>query len=119
MWNCGKLFNCRKHEQSCKLSSPQFVDCGEDVKLEIKQETDSKFDDPISVESHVEVESSDSKDTIKLEIKHEIQESEDLQDPLSTEWDLQKCHLLLKLLFKNLKLLIRCFSTSYLIHIFK
>ena len=37
----------------------------------------------ISLES--EPESSDCKETIKLEIKQEIQETEDVQDPLSTE----------------------------------
>ena len=43
------------------------------------------LDDPIFVESQVEIESSDCKETIKCEIKQEIQETEDLQDPLSTE----------------------------------
>ena len=39
----------------------------------------------ISLESELEAESIDCKETIKLEIKQEIQETEDLQDPLSTE----------------------------------
>ena len=71
----------------------QFVDCGEDVKLEIKQEIDSDLNDPISVESHLEAKSSDGKETIKCEIKQEIQETEDLQDPLSTEVIEQDLHI--------------------------
>ena len=39
----------------------------------------------ISLESELEAESIDCKETIKLEIKQEIQETEDLQDPISTE----------------------------------
>ena len=37
----------------------------------------------ISLESEVEAESIDCKETIKLEIKQEIQETEDLQDPIT------------------------------------
>ena len=48
-------------------------------------QTESNLDDPISVESELEAESIDCKETIKLEIKQEIQETEDLQDPISTE----------------------------------
>ena len=39
----------------------------------------------ISLKSEIEAESIDCKETIKLEIKQEIQETEDVQDPLSTE----------------------------------
>ena len=38
-----------------------------------------------SLESELEAESIYCKETIKLEINQEIQETEDLQDPLSTE----------------------------------
>ena len=79
----------------------QFVDCGETIKTEIKEESDTadeinNLDDPltvncqdivvsseISLESEVEAESIDCKETIKLEIKQEIQETEDLQDPIT------------------------------------
>ena len=47
----------------------------------------------ISLESELEAESSDCKETIKLEIKQEIQETEDLQDPLSTEVIEQDLHI--------------------------
>ena len=57
------------------------------------------------LESQVEVESSDCRETIKLEIKHEIQESEDLQDPLSTEWDLQKMSSALKITIQEFKVI--------------
>jgi len=100
---CEKSFtqssSCKRHEKTCKKSSSssqnvetntgdmlgEFVDCGEDVKLEIKEEIDSDLDDPISVESELEAESIDCKETIKLEVKQEIQETEDLQDNISNE----------------------------------
>ena len=91
---CGKYFNCRKHEQSCnyKLSSQtfDFVDCGETIKLEIKQETDANLNDPIRVESELETESIDCKETIKLEIKDEKQDiisTEDIKQELSSTAD--------------------------------
>ena len=62
----------------------EFIDCGETIKNEIKEEVDLYLNDPISVESELEAESIDCKETIKHEIKRETQESEDLQDPLST-----------------------------------
>ena len=52
----------------------QFVDCGEDIKEEIKPEVDLDIEDPISVESDPKAETSDSKETIKLEIKEEVLE---------------------------------------------
>ena len=39
----------------------------------------------ISLESELQDESINCKETMKLEIKQEIQETEDLQDPISTE----------------------------------
>ena len=98
--------------ENALTSELQFVDCGDtikleseinssDMKIEIKEEVDYNVDDPltietedmadfhesgeISLESEVEAESIDCKETIKLEIKEEIQETEDLQDPISTE----------------------------------
>ena len=71
----------------------EFIDCGETIKYEIKQEDDLILDDPISVESELEAESIDCKETIKLEIKQEMQETEDLQDPLSTEVIEQDLHI--------------------------
>ena len=47
----------------------------------------------ISLESELEAESSDCKETIKVEIKQETQETEDLQDPLSTEVIEQDLHV--------------------------
>ena len=47
----------------------------------------------ISLESELEAESIDCKETIKLEIKQEIQETEDLRDPLSTEVIEQDLHI--------------------------
>merc|ERR1719369_286782 len=88
---CEKSFtqssSCKRHEKTCKKSSSssqnvetntgdilgEFVDCGEDVKLEIKEEIDSNLDDPISVESELQAESIDCKETMKLEVKQEIQ----------------------------------------------
>merc|ERR1719187_1099491 len=105
----------KRHEKTCKKSSSssqnverntgdilsEFVDCGEDVKqgdaillqasvqqktdLEIKHEIDFNLDDPISVESELEAESIDCKETIKLEVKQEIQDTEELQDNISNE----------------------------------
>ena len=87
-------------------SQIQFVDCGETIKQEIKEETETEVEmktledvltvkseicedivesDEISLESEYEAKSIDCKETIKLEIKQEIQETEDLQDPISTE----------------------------------
>jgi len=98
--------------ENALTSELQFVDCGDtiklesemnpsDMKIEIKEEVDYNVYDPltietedmadfhesgeISLESEVEAESIDCKETIKLEIKQEIQETEDLQDPISTE----------------------------------
>ena len=65
----------------------EFIDCGETIKSEIKEEIDSNLDDPISVEPELEAESVDRKETIKLEIKQEIQETEDLKDYLFSERD--------------------------------
>jgi len=59
-------------------NTTEFIDCGETIKTEIKQEIDLNLVDPLSVESELEAESSDCKETIKLEIKQEIQETEDL-----------------------------------------
>ena len=39
----------------------KFVDCGEDVKLEIKQESESNNDNTISVESKLEAKSDSNK----------------------------------------------------------
>ena len=93
MTSCDKLNSKNSPPLRCgekitgHIPPTQFVYCGEDIKLEIKGETDSNLDDPIFVESQVEIESSDSKETIKCEIKQEVQEAEELQDPLSTERD--------------------------------
>ena len=105
----------RYHKKRCTVQSSlqqnvnpstsevQFVDCNETIKQEIKQEIEdedemnpldfmsTEFCDDIaesgeiSLKSEIEAESIESKETIKLEIKQEIQETEDLQDPLSTE----------------------------------
>merc|ERR1719419_449573 len=112
---CGKSFtqnsNLNVHKKTCKgqsssqqnitasTSEIQFVDCGETIKLEIKEESEAEdemnpLEDPltvksehcedivesceISLESEPEAESRDCKETIKLEIKQEIQETEDL-----------------------------------------
>ena len=120
--NCGKSFtqssSLKAHEKKCKgqillqqnetasTSEIQFVDCGETIKQEIKEESDTAdeintLDDPltvnsehcqdivvsseISLESELEAESIDCKETIKLEVKQEIQETEDLQDDISNE----------------------------------
>ena len=120
---CGKSFTTASavnfHKKKCEgqsssqqnitasTSEIQFVDCGETIKLEIKEESETEdemnpLEDPltvksehcedidvesgeISLESELEAESIDCKETIKLEIKQEIQETEDLQDPISTE----------------------------------
>ena len=115
---CDLQKDLSKHEKKCEVQSSssknvtastseiQFVDCGETLKQEIKEESDTAdeintVEDPltvnselcqdivvsneISLESEVEAESIDCKETIKLEIKQEIKETEDLQDPLSTE----------------------------------
>ena len=120
--HCKKSFtsisNLNRHKKKCigqsasqqnetaSTSEIQFVDCGETIKQEIKEESDTAdeintLDDPltvnsehcqdivvsseISLESELEAESIDCKETIKLEIKQEMQETEDLQDPISTE----------------------------------
>ena len=88
---------------TASTSEIQFVDCGETIKLEIKEESETEdemntLEDPftvkseycedidvesgkISLESELEAESSDCKETIK----QEIQETESLHDPLFTE----------------------------------
>merc|ERR1711922_82220 len=125
MGNCGKSFadssGLRYHKKRCNgqssseqtnitasTSEIEFVDCGETIKLEIKEENETEdemnpLDDPLTVksehcedidvesgenslESELEDESVDCKETIKLEIKQEIQDTEDVQDPLSTEY---------------------------------
>jgi len=80
-------------------SEIQFVDCdGKMIKQEIKQEDElnpldyvsSEFCENIadscenSLKSELEAESIDCKETIKLEIKKEMQESEDVRDSMST-----------------------------------
>ena len=47
----------------------------------------------ISLESEPEAESSDCKEIIKLEIKQEIQDTGDVQDPLSTKMIEQDLHI--------------------------
>merc|ERR1719186_430861 len=100
-----------QQNETVSTSEIQFVDCKETIKEEIKEESDTAdeintVDDAltvnsehcqdivvsseISLESEVEAESIDCKKTIKLEIKQEIQETEDLQDPISTEEHLQE-----------------------------
>ena len=100
---------------TASTSEIEFVDCGETIKLEIKEENETEdemntLEDPltvksehcedidvesgeISLESELEAESIDCKETIKVEIKQEIQETEDLQDPLSTEVIEQDLHV--------------------------
>merc|ERR1712200_185475 len=107
--------NCNRHKKKCKeqtlqqndsatTSGIQFVDCSETIKQEVKEERESEDEinpldyvqsefcedidenGEISLESELQVESIDCKETIKLEIKHEIQETtEDLEDPLFNE----------------------------------
>ena len=89
-----------QQNETASTSEIQFVDCGETIKQEIKEESDTAdeintLDDPltvnsehcqdivvsseISLESELEAESIDCKETIKLEIKQETQETtEDL-----------------------------------------
>ena len=81
---------------TASTSEIQFVDCGETIKLEIKEENETEdeiknLEDPLSLMSeHCEdnfgVES-------ELKIKQEIQETEDLQDPLFTEVIEQDLHI--------------------------
>ena len=103
----------RKHKKTCvgqsssqqnisaSTSEIEFVDCGETIKLEIKEENETDdemktLEDPLTiktehcedifgVESELKAESIDRNKAIKLEIKQKIQEAEDIQDPLSTE----------------------------------
>ena len=116
---CGKSYKSRsriiEHERKCtgqssslenetvSISEIQFVDYGETIKQEIKEENEIEDDfnpldylksehaedivesGEISLESEIEAESINCKETIKLEIKREVQKTEDLQDPLSTE----------------------------------
>jgi len=115
---CGKSFtssgNASRHKLKCKgksqqnetvsTSEIQFVDYGETIKEEIKEESESEdeinpsdylkseFCEDINFEnceiitkSEHEAESIDCEETIKGEIKQEIQETEDMHDPLSTE----------------------------------
>ena len=89
---------------TASTSEIEFVDCGEMIKQEIKEETEDEMKSledqltvksercenivesgEISLELELEAESIDCKEIIKLEIKQEMQETEDLQDPLSTE----------------------------------
>ena len=88
---------------TASASEIEFVDCGEKIKLEIKEETETEVEmktledvltvkseicedivesDEISLESELEAKSIDCKETIKLEVKEEIQETEDLLDPI-------------------------------------
>ena len=103
-----------QHKITALTSNIEFVDCGETIKLEVKEESESEdeinlLEDPlivksehceevvesgeISLESELEAEPSDCKETIKFEMKQEIQETEDLQDPLSTEVIEQDLHV--------------------------
>merc|ERR1719427_1131024 len=101
------LWVLKKHKKKCQgqsssqqnettsTSEIQFVDCGETMKQEIKEESDTgdeinTLDDPltvnsehcqdivvsseISLESELEAESIDCKEKIKLEIKQEMHE---------------------------------------------
>jgi len=94
---------------SASISEFQVLDCGETIKQEIKEESEigdeiNPYDymstefcdndvksDKIDIKSELETESIDCKETIKLEIKKEIQEAEDVQypmlreDPISTD----------------------------------
>jgi len=84
-------------------SEIKFVDCGETIKLEIKEENEiddemNALADPLTVksehrediiesgesrlESELTAKSIDCKETTNVEIKHEIQETEDLQSIL-------------------------------------
>ena len=102
--NCGKSYSQGSalglHKQKCtgqsssqlnetaSTSEIQFVDCGETIKKEIKEESDKedeiktldflKSEISEDIVECVEAESIDCKETIKLEIKQEIPETEDL-----------------------------------------
>ena len=97
---CGKSFASRSgsnsHKNKCKgKSSLQQNETAStedemnplDDPLTVKSENyeDVVESGEISLESELEAESIDCKETIKLKIKHEIQDTEYLQDPLSTE----------------------------------
>ena len=92
-----------QHNDTASTSEMQFVDYGATLKLEIKEESETEDEinsledtlivksEPcedidvesgeISLESQLEAETIDCKETIKLEIKQEILEIQDLQDP--------------------------------------
>ena len=96
-----------QHKITALTSNIEFVDCGESIELEIKEESETEDEinpledtlivksEPcedidvesgeIRLESELEAESIDFKETIKVEIKQEIQGTEDAQDPLSTK----------------------------------
>ena len=111
---CGKSYKSRsriiEHERKCTGQSSslenetnsipeiQFVDCGETIKQEIKEEIEDDFDPSdfmstefcediveedgeINLEPEVKAESFDGKETMKLE----LQETKDLKDPLSID----------------------------------
>ena len=109
--NCGRIFsdhsNCKRHKKKCdakKVSSLnsefQFVNCGETIEQEIKEESETEDEintldfvkseicedidesGEIYKKSELEGESIDCKETIKLEIKEEIPDTEDVQDPM-------------------------------------
>ena len=120
---CGESYtvssNLYRHQKKCQgqsssqqnetvsTSEIQFVDCGETIKQEIKEESDTADEintlDPltvnsehcqdivvsseISLESELEAESIDCKETIKLEIKQETDSN--LDDPISVESELE------------------------------
>ena len=112
---CGKSFTSttglKYHEKRCKgqasskqndsasTSDIQFIDCGQPIKEEIKEESETEdemnfVDDPLTVKNEncdeLKTESVDYKETIKLEVKQEIQEIEDVDDPLSIGGDLRE-----------------------------
>ena len=118
---CGKSYSRRDklndHKRKCAgqsssqitalTSNIEFVDCGESIELEIKEESETEDEinpledtlivksEPcedidvesgeISLESELEGETIDCKETIRLEIKQEIQETEELKYPLFTD----------------------------------
>ena len=101
------------HKTTCHASTPslqnlavastsgiQLLDCGDEIKQEIKEEGDTEieinpFYATLSVksedvaetrlESELEDKSIDCKETIKLDIKEELQETEDLKDSFFIE----------------------------------
>ena len=101
---CNGQWSSQQNETT-STSEIEFVDCGVTIKQGIKDESDigdevNTLYDPlivnsehcqdivsseISLESELEAESIVCKETIKLEIKQELQETEDLQDPISAE----------------------------------